>query len=112
MAKNINQLHDMVNMRILPALLIALLMILPGCMKTRENYFSITDECRKFEELNDPNDYRDDYDECIMNAENELTDAELCKKKCGSYCEDLSMEFLGSGTDFGGCRCKCRVILE
>ncbi|MGM5483003.1 MAG: hypothetical protein ACQESF_06060 [Nanobdellota archaeon] len=87
--------------------LLILILMLPACTKTHEEDFTAEMLCKDKLKYQDPDDLRDEYDQCLLFTKDNLRDKDKCEKRCISYCEDNSWDFLSSYTDFSGCHCKC-----
>jgi len=88
---------------------IALAIFIAGCTRIEEKVFTPIRECRGYKILDDPNDFRDDYDNCILNKQDLLQSKEGCENKCVKYCTDFDMNFNSYFIDFNACHCYCAV---
>lgn len=92
--------------------LVFIVLFLCSCVKTHEHLITAIDECKHLENQNDPENIRDDYDNCLLFSDDELKSTEGCEKKCKEYCGRRDMEYHDSWIDFAGCRCTCTPILS
>lgn len=93
-------------------LIIALLLLLPACTETHEKHFTAEELCKDKKKYDDPDDLRDEYDQCILFKEENLRNDNKCEDRCKNYCGDEDMKFRKSRTDFSGCYCTCSEKVE
>lgn len=84
-----------------------MILLVSGCTKTHEKDFTPEDFCEDKKEYEDPDDLRDEYDQCLLFKEEEIRDKENCRDMCREYCEEEGYTFQRSYTDFAGCHCVC-----
>jgi len=98
---------------ILIILSVAILLLLSSsCTKTIEMIFTAHDDCEALKPVDDSDNFRDEYDNCMLFTEEELGSQEGCTNKCEPYCLDLNMTFKTIRTDFVGCHCYCSVTFR
>jgi hypothetical protein len=94
------------------AWLIFAIILICSCARTTEKLLTAKDLCRSLEKMQDPENYRDQYDNCMLFTEEELTTPEGCEGHCRNYCTKITMDLKEYLIGFGGCRCTCVVTLR
>ncbi len=92
-------------------LLFTVLLLLSSCLKTSEKLFTALEECKSKKSLDDPNEVRDPYDNCLLFTDEMLKTEEGCTKKCKDYCNETQQKYEDMWVDFTGCHCYCRLKL-
>ena len=87
-------------------------MLLVSCVKTHETLFTALDECKEKKHLDDPEEVRDEYDNCLLFTDDMLKSEEGCRKKCLDYCDYKDMNYEDMWTDFTGCHCYCKLKIR
>jgi hypothetical protein len=82
-----------------------------ACARTEDKLLTAKELCRDKQKLNDPENFRDEYDNCLLFVEEELITNDGCEGRCATYCTKRSMELKEYLIGFGGCRCTCSVTL-
>jgi len=93
-------------------LLLIVLLLICSCMKTHERLFTAAEECERKKHLEDPQEMRDPYDNCILFNDEQLKTEEGCTKKCQGYCADIHQNYEDMWIDFTGCHCYCKLKLK
>lgn len=87
--------------------MLILVFLLTACTKTHEKDFTAEEICRDKKKFDDPDDLRDEYDQCLIFKEENLRDNDKCQNRCEDYCSKRDMNLRNSYTDFSGCHCVC-----
>jgi hypothetical protein len=96
--------------RIIPVVAAAVFMalMLSSCLKTKEVLITVSDVCADKKAQENPDDYRDPYDNCLMEKEDYVKSDVGCIKLCTKYCTDAEeMAYKDMWVDFAGCHCFC-----
>lgn len=87
--------------------MLLLVFLLTACTKTHEKNFTAEEVCKDKKKFADPDDLRDEYDQCLIFTRENLRDDAKCQEKCKDYCLERNMNLRNSYTDFAGCHCTC-----
>jgi hypothetical protein len=83
-----------------------------SCVKTEEKLITAIDLCKIKKPKDDPNEIRDEYDNCLLFTDEQLKDNQGCNDICLKECDAKEMVYQKHWTDFAGCRCVCKVKLK
>lgn len=93
-------------------LVFMVLLMLAACLKTHEKLFTAREECKSKISLNDPDEVRDPYDNCLLFTDEMLKTEEGCTNTCTGYCDGIGQKYENMWVDFTGCHCYCRLKLR
>lgn len=88
------------------------LLVISACVKTHDKLLTAHELCQQLKHLDDPDEFRDPYDNCLLFTDEELKSQEGCLARCEGYCGDLRMLYQDMWIDFAGCHCYCKVKLR